>query len=477
MSSNSSYAEIAVFTKGRFSNNLYSYKIPDQLVNKIKIGSVVKVPFNNKYQEGVVLELFTNSDHIQFKIKEVDDILFQADEKFLAYSKLLSNYYINPLGHTIYNYLYDFLNKKSISNENRKSYPEYIFNIDCRIDLCNNISPNNINIIYCPSIKAIESLTHYLTENDVEIAYKQTTGGKVEKNIVTKLINKANKGVFLILNTLIYNPFFNKENIFLHYWDMNNFKYNESRKPYFNLIDVANIQSIFYNHKQYFYGEFPNYQFVKKYIETNNLIPELDIKYYYDTDVKNALLSFLRNSENLDLDRAIFNLNYCSKEMKDDLYKIIEEFTMPKEYLESNKVKSVNVLVEPTISYNGVLNSDTLSSLIRYLNIMSKNSSKLYVITSKSSTILSLLNDVNINKWTKKEFEYRNKYGPHHSLKIVNIESDIPIDLDELKITGPIKDSPVSKYKYQLSYSLNDVFETNYFDKLKKYNYSFIKYF
>ena len=108
MSSDNSYADIVVFTKGRFSNNLYSYKIPDKLVKKIKIGSVVKVPFNNSYQDGVVLKLSTKSEHIQFKIKEIEDFKFQADEKLLAYSNLLSNYYINPVGHTISNYLYEF---------------------------------------------------------------------------------------------------------------------------------------------------------------------------------------------------------------------------------------------------------------------------------------------------------------------------------------------------------------------------------
>ena len=477
MSSDNSYADIVVFTKGRFSNNLYSYKIPDKLVKKIKIGSVVKVPFNNSYQDGVVLKLSTKSEHIQFKIKEIEEFMFQADEKLLAYSKLLSNYYINPVGHTISNYLYGFLNKKSVAIKKIKLEPEYIFDIDCRLDLCMKISENKINIVYCPSIKAIESLYIYLTDNDIEITYKQSTGGKGEKIIATDLINKANKGVFLILNTLIYNPFFNKDNILFHYWDINNYKYIESRKPYFNLIDIANIQSIFSNHRQLFYGEFPNYQFVKNYVKINNSIPKLDIKYYYDTDIKNALLTFLRNSKDLDLDSAVFNLTYCSKEMKEDLGNIIKEFTTPNEYLESNEVKDVNVLVEPSISYNGLLNSDTLSSLIRYLNIMSKNSSKIYVITSKNSAVLSLLNDVNINKWTKKEFEYRNKYGPNHSLKILNIDSETPIEVGELDLIGPIKDTPSSTYKYQLTYSIDDVFETNYFDKLKKYNYSFINYF
>tara|TARA_B100000029_G_scaffold257011_1_gene253822 strand:- start:1156 stop:2589 length:1434 start_codon:yes stop_codon:yes gene_type:complete len=477
MSLDNSYADIIVFTKGRFSNNLYSYKIPDKLANKIRIGSVVKVPFNNSYQEGVVYELFRKSDHIQFEIKEIEDYIFQSDETLIRYAKLLSNYYINPVGHTISNYLYEFLNKKSLSPENIYSKPEYIFDIDCRMDLCNNISENKINIVYCPSIKAIESLSLYLIDNDIEITYRQSTGGKGEKIIVTDLINKASKGVFIILNTLIYNPFLNKENIIFHYWDINNFKYKESRKPYFNLIDVANIQSRFSNHKQFFYGEFPNYQFVKNYIKINNSIPKLDIKYFYDTDIKNALLGFLRNSKDLELDNAVFNLTYCSKEMKEDLNKIIHEFTIPNEYLESNKVTDINVLVEPSISYNGVLNSDTLSSLIRYLNIISKNSSKIYVITSKNSAILSLLNDVNINKWTKKEFEYRNKYGPSHLLKIVNVEADRPLELDILNLIGPIKDTHTSTYKYQLTYSINDVFETNYFDKLKKYNYSFINYF
>ena len=477
MSSNKNYANLAVFTKGRFTNKLFTYKVKNIHSTNVKPGSIVKVPFNNRIQNALVVNLLDKPNNINYRIKDIIEISYLADSRIIEYSKILSNFYINPLAHTITNYTYDYLNIKSIKIKKEKSVPNYFFNIDCRDTLIKNIDIDKINLIYCPSIKSINALSKYLKEYNIQIKYEQLTGGKDEKELVTNKINRSNSGVFLILNTLIYNPFFNKDKMLMHYWDTNNYKYLESRKPYFNLLDVANIQSQFFNHSQYFYSEFPNYKFVKSCINLVDPIPEIDTKYYYDNDIKNALLSFIRDKKDIDLKKTSFNFNYCSLEMKKNLQELVSDFSNINEYSESRKISDINVLIEPTISYKGVLNSESLAGLIRYLNILSLNSSKLYVITSKTAPVLRQLTAKNINKWAENEFKYRAKYGPNYEKKIVNITSKIPIKIHGLNLRGPIFEDSSSTYKYQFTYTIDDINDINYFDLLNKYNYSFINYF
>tara|TARA_Y100001970_G_scaffold105408_1_gene132048 strand:+ start:243 stop:800 length:558 start_codon:yes stop_codon:yes gene_type:complete len=185
----------------------------------------------------------------------------------------------------------------------------------------------------------------------------------------------------------------------------------------------------------------------------------------------------MRDKKGIDLKNTSFNFNYCSPEMRKDLQELVSDFSSINEYSESKKVSNINVLIEPTISYKGLLNSETLASLIRYLNILKLNSSKLYVITSKSIPVLDQLTDENINKWTESEFKYRLKYGPNYEKKIVNITSEIPIEVKDIDLKGPIREGSSSDYMYQFAYTIDDIKEKNYFELLNKYNYSFINYF
>ncbi len=47
----------------------------------------------------------------------------------------------------------------------------------------------------------------------------------------------------------------------------------------------------------------------------------------------------------------------------------------------------------------------------------------------------------------------------------------------ELNLVGPLKLEKENTYKYQLTYDYNESYKLNLFEKLKKYDYSFINYF
>lgn len=70
------YAEVIINSEALEIDRPFTYKVPEELNNEIKIGQIVKVPFGkgNKTSEGFILNL-KNDDNIKFKTKNIAAIL------------------------------------------------------------------------------------------------------------------------------------------------------------------------------------------------------------------------------------------------------------------------------------------------------------------------------------------------------------------------------------------------------------------
>lgn len=70
------YAEVIINSEALEIDRPFTYKVPEEFNNEIKIGQIVKVPFGkgNKTSEGFILNL-KNDDNIKFKIKNIAVIL------------------------------------------------------------------------------------------------------------------------------------------------------------------------------------------------------------------------------------------------------------------------------------------------------------------------------------------------------------------------------------------------------------------
>ena len=73
------YVDVILRQKGRFSDMLFSYRVPDSLENKIDIGYRVSVPFgkSNKPIEAIVnnIKSENESEGTDFEIKDIFDVL------------------------------------------------------------------------------------------------------------------------------------------------------------------------------------------------------------------------------------------------------------------------------------------------------------------------------------------------------------------------------------------------------------------
>lgn len=70
------YAEVIINSEALEIDRPFTYKVPEEFNNEIKIGQIVKVPFGkgNKTSEGFILNL-KNDDNIKFKTKNIEAIL------------------------------------------------------------------------------------------------------------------------------------------------------------------------------------------------------------------------------------------------------------------------------------------------------------------------------------------------------------------------------------------------------------------
>jgi len=470
-------ANILVISKGRFSNKNYTYAIPTHLEKDIAINQLVNIVFNKRTVKGIVSGIHEFKPLNSSSMSEIISIDSMVDVNLINYFTHLSNYYCNPTGHTIKLHFELILSQINIQKNINITDPKYIYGKDCRNMLIENIDPSQLNIIYVPSLRSIKLLAEFLNDNNLIILFYQKTGGKQESSLMSRIINKNKSGIIISLNTSIFNPHMNKKNLLLHYWDINNYAYTESRMPKFNLIDVSNIQSIYTDHIQFYYSEFPDYRYVRSNDVIEISLPKLSVKYFHEHTIKDSLVTFLRTEPKLITTEATYNFEFCSTELKNELLNAAnindDEINI---FKESNKISNVNVIIEPTISYINVLNSNRLARLIRYLNILKVSNSQLYVLTRRDHKFIDLLSMKNINNWLNDEFSYRNKYGPSHDTKLIQITSNNPIKIFSDKLSGPIIDQVTKNYTYQLTYTLEECLQNNYYEDLKKFEYSFINY-
>lgn len=79
------YIEVLLELKNKQTDCTFTYKVPDNLIPKLKIGKRVKVPFNNRSLEGYILEINEKVEK-DFEILEIEDII---DEESILNEELL----------------------------------------------------------------------------------------------------------------------------------------------------------------------------------------------------------------------------------------------------------------------------------------------------------------------------------------------------------------------------------------------------
>ena len=72
-------ANVLVELSNRNVDKTFSYNIPSELLDKVKVGIRVKVPFGKNYIEGFVLEITNSSNYEDLKSDLLEDL--EVDKK------------------------------------------------------------------------------------------------------------------------------------------------------------------------------------------------------------------------------------------------------------------------------------------------------------------------------------------------------------------------------------------------------------
>lgn len=90
--------------KRAFDKDVYSYIVPDNLVDDIKVGSICHVPFGKKTIRGVIFNIQDNSDgkNLGYKLKEILDISDVVMPKnYIEIAEWVSTYFLCSLGEAV----------------------------------------------------------------------------------------------------------------------------------------------------------------------------------------------------------------------------------------------------------------------------------------------------------------------------------------------------------------------------------------
>ena len=123
-------ARVLVELSNKNIDKPFDYIVPDNLVNKIKVGKRVKVPFNNRILEGFVIEV---QDDINDELKTIIDVVDEdvvLNEELLELGKFISEKYLSTLISSYQVMLPKALKAKNNTKINKKINKYIVLNVE-----------------------------------------------------------------------------------------------------------------------------------------------------------------------------------------------------------------------------------------------------------------------------------------------------------------------------------------------------------
>ena len=440
------YANLEIISNNTYKFSQFSYKVPEKFINKITIGTLVEVLFRNKKKIGVITS-FTNKEP-NFKVNSLIKIHNkQLNEVQLSYVKAVAITNHLNLGICLNSYI----KLDSLRTQNKLKYSsiENIF-IDKVTNFTFDKSKSHIFIV--SSLKESKTL-HEKLKHILEFSFYQKYGGVDEVN---NYLESYKKGNMILLNTN-FEELIIKENSKYYIFNSNATSFRLPKLNNLNITESAYLKNLIFGGEFVFVNEFPNFEF-NNVQNINNYEFDFDIEYFLGNTTQEAITLFNSKVDN--------NFQYYSPDKIDSLNL---------NFLDYDDIKNSDCLVilNPTISTNGVLNSYKLIFLMKLLRYFKKNKKKIYCISNKDLNISNSLYSKNLYKWIQKEVNIRKKYGPNLTKKIFTTTTDVKLDYQHKYLKGPIKNNENYLYELELDIGndyvqVNDIFKNLYEYELKR---------
>ena len=442
------FADVEIISNNTYKFQLFTYSIPKNLSNKIDIGSLVSVNFRNRKQSAVVVNIHNKNLKIK-TLKPVERIISKLDQDQLLFLKHVAvSYYLN-IGFLIFNLYKDVnfkLDKKIKDNS-------LIIHNNTEIDKV--IYTNSKNVIFTPSLKSTKNLQSYLTKKGIKVNFYQKTGGKDEIQNALSTVNKFDNCILLANNFLKIKP---HPTTNYHFFDTNDYSYNLPKFNSLNIIELSVLKNKYFGGNYHYYNEYPSLNFFNK-IE-NYKTPELsNVQIYHGNSLQDCIELF--KTKHTDKNLKLFFQDEILNESLNE-YKTVKS---------ENDSYDLNILVNPTISFKGKLNSERLIYLLRQIERSKQNNSLTIILTTKDINLKESLKNSNITKWSKEELVSRSKWGPNLNHKVFRFSTDSIIQYENEYILGPKKVDNLYEYEININLSKDTNYNeiTNMYSKLLQY--------
>lgn len=185
-------------TKSFSKSGFFSYSVPDELISKIKIGTIVRIPFGKRKIRGVVDNIQQNAQKTKFQIKNIDSIIedYYLPQSYIKIIHWVSEYYLCSLGEALEMFLPPELKRPRVKKQETRNNNQ------------TNFKSQNLKL-NTEQFNIFEKLKEDLLKKNKKPAliYGVTGSGKTEIYIklATETI-KNNKSVILLVPEIVLTP-------------------------------------------------------------------------------------------------------------------------------------------------------------------------------------------------------------------------------------------------------------------------------
>ena len=422
------FADVEILSNNTYKFSKFTYSIPTRLIQKVKIGSIIKVKFRNNIKDAVVINTHNESPNIKL-IKPIEKVTSQLNNSQLLFLKhVASANYLN-IGMTLFN-LYQETNYKLDSKLDLSE--NLIFNNN---DIFSNLENEERNIIFTPSLKSAKILYENMIKNKIQIDFYQKTGGNEE---ITNVIHNLSKYTNTILLSNNYPKIFKSKNTNYHFFDTNDIGFNLPKLNSMNIVELASLKQHYFGGRYYFYNEYPSLNIFDK--ATHYKKPDLtNVDIYHGNGITECI-ELLKTKYKL-------STNILAHDQPSEEY--LNEFNIIKNNQEDY---DISVLINPRIVYKNNLNSERLIYLIKKINEVNTKNRKLIILSTQNIDLHKALEYENVAKLTKEELKERKKWGPNLHHKVYKILSDTELSLENTNLVlGPRVRDDVFEYEMNIN--------------------------
>jgi primosomal protein N' (replication factor Y) len=260
-------------------DGLYSYRIPNDLLDKVSIGSRVKVPFNSRSCEAMVVELNTTTEHLG-NLKVIESLLGDipvANSKILSFYSQMAKYWASDpyslissgIPSRVASVERDFPLQEVLYSQNKARkfrtiaslYLMHSPHVSPYVELANlavTQSKNGSVLLLLPDVKdvaRVQALLHIM-ETELPIIRLDSSLSRSDRYSNYLFASVSDHAIVIGTRSALFAPIQGLNSIVVAFEKSE--QYYEQKHPYWNVRDSVRLRASFESCNVFFTGYVPS---------------------------------------------------------------------------------------------------------------------------------------------------------------------------------------------------------------------------